>query len=389
MNILFITTRYGRGLGGKENCLWKLAQEISGVHEVRVVARFDKGIDFWDSWKRFSSSQEQRSYLDGRVEVDIIRLNLFEKLWLFPVYKLHFYSVTREIAVWMFNKVFNRKLLPFMGWADIIHYDGTGMELIGYSGCSLAKRLSKPFIIVPHCHIGSWGDAPIDMGLYKKADVVIAKTKYEKKIMLSRGITKDIVVIGNAPILSPNCDAGQFKRKYNIKENMVLFIARKTRRKGYYALRDAAPIVLGEIPDTSFVFMGSGKSLPQSECIVEIGVADEFEKTSAFAACDVFCMPSSAEAFGIVFVEAWAMRKPVIGGDIPALREIIDDGRDGLLARQNPREIAEKILFLLKNERVRTEMGKRGKKKVEENYTWKKVVEKTEEIYRRTVGSKQ
>ncbi len=386
MNILFITTRYGRGLGGKENYLWKIAQEMSKKHNVKVVVRFNKGKDFWNSWKRFSYSQRRAFYYDGDVEVNIIGLSLVEKLWLVPVYKLHFYNPTRGIAVWMFNKVFNRKLLPFVDWADLVQYDGTGMQLVGYSVCNLAKRLLRGFIIVPHCHIRSWGDALIDIELYKKADVLIAKTEYEKKVLKEKGVAEErIVVIGNGPVLSTDYDADWFKRKYRIRKKMILFIAKKTEGKGYYALRNAVPIVLKKVPDTSFLFIGYGRQLPEEDGIVEIGSVDEFEKTSALAACDLFCMPSQAEAFGIVFIEAWAMGKPVIGGDIPTLREIISDGENGLLTSQAPQDIADNILFLLRHKEIRLKMGIRGKKKVKEKYTWEKITEETEEIYKRFI----
>lgn len=382
MNILYISTMYGQGLGGKENYLWKITQEMSKVHKVRIVARFDKRVDFWDSCKRFTSSLKERSYFNGNVEVNIIGINLFEKVWLLPIYKLHFYGVLSKVAVWMFNKVFSRKIIEFIRWSDIIHYDGTGMELIGYTSSILAKGFKKPFIVVPHCHIGYWGDAPIDIKLYNEADTIIAKTEYEKKVLASKGVVEEkIKVIGNAPILSPNYDAEWFRREYNVKRYMVLFVGRKERKKGYYVLRDAVHIVWKKIPETTFVFIGYGKSLSQEEGIIELGEMDEFAKTSAIAACDVLCVPSKAEAFGMVFVEAWSMGKSVIGGDIPAVREVISEGVDGLLTIQKPIEIADKIVYLLKNGKMRREMGESGRKKVERNYTWEIIVEKTEEVY--------
>ena len=384
MNILFITTRYGRGLGGKENFLWELAHGMAKRHKIKVVARVDNRALFWNSYKRFSYSQKRAEYHDGDVEVNIIGLSLVEKLWLLPVHKLHFYNATSGIAVWMFNRVFMRKLLPFVDWADLIHYDGTGMQLVGYAGVALAKRLSKPYIILPHAHIGRWGDGPIDIELYKNADMVITATEYEKKMMEQKGVAKErLTVIGGAPLLSSIYDADWFRRRYNIRKNMVLFIAKKTEAKGYYALRAAVPIVLKEIPDTSFVLIGYGIALPEEDGVVEIGFVDEFEKTSALAACDIFCMPSIAESFGIVFIEAWAMGKPVIGGDIPTLRELIGEG--GLVTSQNPEEIADKILFLLRHKEIRLKMGIRGKKKAKEKYTWEKITEETGDIYKRFI----
>src|SRR5438309_11450662 len=74
-------------------------------------------------------------------------------------------------------------------------------------------------------------------------------------------------------------------------------------------------------------------------------VSDE-QLPGVCAACDVFGLPSVSrlEAFGIVALEAMATAKPVIVADIPGVREMIEDGRDALLAAPvNPRALADKI----------------------------------------------
>ncbi|MGB9594200.1 MAG: glycosyltransferase, partial [Anaerolineae bacterium] len=105
------------------------------------------------------------------------------------------------------------------------------------------------------------------------------------------------------------------------------------------------------------------------------------EKTSALAACDVFCMPSSQESFGGVFVEAWTMGKPVIGGDIPAVREVIADGVDGFLVPPDPATIADRILALLADPAMARRMGEAGRQKALACFTWDKLAAKTLAVY--------
>jgi len=105
------------------------------------------------------------------------------------------------------------------------------------------------------------------------------------------------------------------------------------------------------------------------------------EKTDALAACDVLCLPSSQESFGGVLVEAWAMKKPVIGSNIPALREIITDDSDGFIVDPTPVQIAERITYLLDHPDIARLMGEKGYQKVNRYYTWDRLARKTEEIY--------
>src|SRR5258706_16239574 len=70
------------------------------------------------------------------------------------------------------------------------------------------------------------------------------------------------------------------------------------------------------------------------ERIVEIERATSMERSAAFDACDVYAMPSLHETFGIGYLEAWLHEKPVIGGDIPPLRQGITNGVDGFAVPQ-------------------------------------------------------
>ena len=75
--------------------------------------------------------------------------------------------------------------------------------------------------------------------------------------------------------------------------------------------------------------------------------------------------------------------KPVIVADIPGVREIIEDGRDGLLADPvNPRDLAEKIRRLLSDPKARQTMGARGREKVLESFSIERVTDRIEAVYR-------
>ena len=104
-----------------------------------------------------------------------------------------------------------------------------------------------------------------------------------------------------------------------------------------------------------------------------------------YAACDVFVLPSVSrlEAFGIVALEAMATAKPVVVADIPGVREVIDNGKEGLLADPvNPQDLAEKIRWLLADPAARRTMGERGREKVVSSFSIERVTDQIEALYR-------
>jgi glycosyltransferase involved in cell wall biosynthesis len=108
------------------------------------------------------------------------------------------------------------------------------------------------------------------------------------------------------------------------------------------------------------------------------------EKSDALAAADILCVPSAQEALGIAYLEAWTLGKPVVGGRIPALAEVIADERDGLLvAPGNPAELSAALTRLLESAALRRELGERGREKVLARYSWSRCAALLAEAYER------
>lgn len=93
-------------------------------------------------------------------------------------------------------------------------------------------------------------------------------------------------------------------------------------------------------------------------------------------------LPSKYETQGIVLLEANSEGIPVIASDIPAIRETIVHGENGILCSKNrPEEFIQAMNHLAANREVGKAMGLKGKIKVESDYSWKKIAEKTESLY--------
>jgi glycosyltransferase involved in cell wall biosynthesis len=108
---------------------------------------------------------------------------------------------------------------------------------------------------------------------------------------------------------------------------------------------------------------------------------------------DVTVLPSTTmgEAFGLVLVESLACETPVIASNLPGVRTVVDDGEDGyLVIPGNVDDLTKKINKILDlPEADRKAMGKRGRAKVIEKYTWERAGERLEEIYNQAIARKQ
>jgi glycosyltransferase involved in cell wall biosynthesis len=100
-------------------------------------------------------------------------------------------------------------------------------------------------------------------------------------------------------------------------------------------------------------------------------------------------MPSRHETFGLGYLEAWLHGKPVIGGDIPALRDVIDDGDDGLVVQQRVADVSRAILRLLDDPASARAMGERGRAKVAARWSWDAVMDRVEAAYAIAVGTEK
>jgi glycosyltransferase involved in cell wall biosynthesis len=117
--------------------------------------------------------------------------------------------------------------------------------------------------------------------------------------------------------------------------------------------------------------------------VVLLTDASEKTKIDALSSSNLLVLPSINESFGGVFLEAWSAGKPVIGCETPVIKCVVDNMVDGLLLTSlDKHELAEKIIYLLKNEDEARRMGRSGKEKVLRDYTWRTIAEKTLKVYK-------
>lgn len=315
-----------------------------------------------------------------------------------PVFRLQARRLTQSLAKICFNIAYSGPLKEALGDCDVIHYSGTGREMTGFVALNLARERNIPFVVTPHTHAGSWGDAPIDVSLYRQADAVIALTAFEKSHLAGLGVPQSrIHVVGHGVTVEGTGEASRGRQMINNHSGpFILYLGRKATYKGFGRTLEAAPEVWKRHPDAMFVFAGPDsddtseireehQAVLNDERVVELGFISEQEKEDLLAACDIFCLPSEAEAYGLVYLEAWAYQTPVVAYAIPTVTELVNAGAGGVLVREGDQTTAEAIASLLANRERRQALGNHGNRWVQAQ-TWHRVAQKLETIYVSNTG---
>ncbi|MDA4136362.1 MAG: glycosyltransferase family 4 protein [Thaumarchaeota archaeon] len=175
-------------------------------------------------------------------------------------------------------------------------------------------------------------------------------------------------------------DGAEFRKKHSIEgAPLVLYLGRLNPLKGPQYLIEAAPAILKEFPKASFVFVGpdqSGYVKPLQERAAKLGIGsrvhfpgpiyDFEEKMQAYASSDVFVLPTAFEGTSQAIFEAMAQGKPVVATRVGGIPSQLTDGEEGFLVEHaDPGALAAKVIEVLKTPGLASEMGKKGRQKVE------------------------
>lgn len=388
MNILYTSTAYPPSTGGAQMLHHMMAQSLKEQHRIQVFSHWEENRTDWLLGTTINAPKLKHDYVIDDINVHRLGLTLREKANLLPWLPL--YYPLMSVALPRVSSCIYNHILPYAEKADLIHNMRIGREGISYASLKTARDRNIPFVLTPVHHprwIG-WRYKEYHK-LYRQANAVIALTPTEKETLIKLGVSaKRIHVTGTGPVISSTAFPNSFLTKNNISNPFILFLGQHYKYKGYRQVLEATKLVWKKFPDINFVFIGPAVKesedafkLFKDPRIKRLGKVTLQEKTNALAACRLLCVPSMQESFGGVYTEAWEFEKPVIGGRIPAISDVITEGIDGFLVEQESSEIADRIIHLLKHPIESHAMGKAGKQKVESKYSWKKLASTIEQVY--------
>jgi glycosyltransferase involved in cell wall biosynthesis len=156
------------------------------------------------------------------------------------------------------------------------------------------------------------------------------------------------------------------------KRPFVLVLGRKDGAKHYAMVVEAVEglNLRGMTVDLVMIGPDNDGVIIERPHVKYLGVQPRAVVLGALAACDVVVNMSESESFGIVLVEAWMSRRPVVANrDCVAFGELVNDGVDGFLCSTVP-ELSERIRQILADPALAERMGMAGYKKACKDYTW-------------------
>jgi glycosyltransferase involved in cell wall biosynthesis len=252
----------------------------------------------------------------------------------------------------------------------------------------LARLTGAKCVIHVHVGYGTWMSPMLRRAL-AHADALIGVSRFVATSLVSGGYVPGRThAVPNAIDLAAwdhDIDPRPVRSELGVPPSapVVVSVGRLFEGKGQPALIRAMALVSRELPGVRLVVVGedypagSGFSTKLRALARDLGLSDRVLFTGhrrdvarLLAAADVYAMPSWEEPFGLVYLEAMAMKRPVVALRNGGTPEVVEHGSSGLLATpRDEGELAAHLLTLLRDPALRTRMGEHGRRRVEAYFT--------------------
>ena len=232
----------------------------------------------------------------------------------------------------------------------------------------------------------------------ENANAITAHSTVAKRYLVEKGVSQEhvkVISVGIDTALFKPIKNSELRERFRIKSGdvVILNVARLHPYKGQRFLIEAFKKVKMRISNMKLIILGRG---PLEESLIQLirelklqndvflldkAYPNDFMPL-VYANCDIFCLPSIVEPFGIAVLEAMACGKPVVGTKVGGILDTINDEEVGFLINPaNVDDLSSKLMNLVLNERLRTELGNRALARAKTVFDWNLVVKKYVELY--------
>ncbi len=397
MNILFLSKEYPpeTGWGGIGTYIYNIAHALSERgHSVHILSL---------AYKTHPEYKEQKT---GKGSIHIHRIKPIR----FPTPILnHFFFRSLEIIKFNLAIILKFKKLLNSEKFDIIEApewrsEAFLLSFIKPKGVPLVIKCHSPSVLLNEVYknlptLDSRFVDWIERATIRNANLVISPSKNLADIVSEKmGIMiNDIDIIPNpldTDFFSPIPTA--YKEKNELK---VLFVGRLDRLKGAHIFVKSIPIILKDIPDAIFILIGrdtnTGTNNSSMKTHLEnlipnnikdrvsfLGNVERDRLIDYYRESDICVAPSYYENFPNTLLEAMSCGKAVVASNTGGIPEVIEDGISGLLVKTgDARDLAEKVIMLLKKRDMRENIGINARNRIESLYSKAAVSKNVEEVY--------
>lgn len=388
MKILMLTWEYPpRIVGGIARVVHDLSKRlIKDGHEVTVVTYRDNA-----AVPEYENDKGVNVY---RVDNYMIHPNNFID-W---IMQLNFNMLSKA------TEIINKE-----GGFDVIHAHDW---LVTYAAKSLKNAYDIPIVATIHATEAGRNSGIHDetqryindtewLLTYEATEVIVNSNYMKNEIQRLFGLPFDkINVIPNGINLSNFTGIERdydFRRQYAMdNEKIILYVGRLVYEKGVQHLIAAMPKILSNYNDAKLIIAGRGgmmdelraeaSNLGLNDKIYFTGYLNSKQVQKMYKCADVAVFPSTYEPFGIVALEAMLAGVPTVVSDVGGLDEIVTHGVDGMKSYAgNANSIADSVTALLYDHQLATNVSKKAKQKVKDQFNWEKIAQDTHFTYEKAI----
>lgn len=289
--------------------------------------------------------------------------------------------------------------------ADIVHMHYPP-PLTSYFAARALRGQSTPVVLTYHCDLDLEGPLGyLLMGIYQKVFLPTTLGAADRIVVHTGGYARTSRYLQGAPLevipslvdtrrFLPQPDDAELRHALRAEgRHIILFVGRLVPHKGVDDLIRATKLC---DPSALLVIVGSGPEEASLRAQAEeeglsnrvrfVGRVSVEDLPRYYAVSSFVASPSQnrLEGFGLTAVEAMACGRPVLVADMPGMREVVEDGKDGLLVQPLLEDdLAEKCRSLLENPDRLVSMGQHARESVETKYSIEVVVDRLEDLYKR------
>lgn len=391
MKILFFTNEYSHpklpSCGGVGTFLKILAEELNNMgHKVHVYGFSKKNISFEDKnisfsfIKKYSKTHFGLEFIrsfGAKINNKELQLYFLKKERKYLAHKLKKYSKKHQI--------------------DII-------ESFVFGGYTAYWDNSIPLVLRFHGSRGFWhyylGQKKDSLKIYMEQKALENCTNIVAVSEFSATAIHKIYNITTNTVIYNGIDSSIFSPDINTEEidQSIFYFGTLSKAKGLDRLANIFNIIIKKFPNSSLHLIGRGKDYWE-HTIKKNLTPDALKNTTYYGGKQVYelpkllnkasliCLPTRGENFPFSFLEAMALKKPVVVSEIPVTKEIIKHQKNGLIASTKGDFISQ-ISYVFNNPEKVSELAINARKHIIKNFTQKRMVENTITYYENVLSDK-